>query len=633
MAEDIKKVIDVSVDGAQKSLRSLRQEVSALRDNLLNLEQGTEEYNKTAEQIADIQEEINTVMKAGKKETDAAEGSYNHLVKTMGELKKQWRATADEAERDAIGKQILEINNQLKDLDASTGNYQRNVGDYKNAVVDAFNAFGGSVGAATGKIQGATTALKAMSKVPIVFVIGALVSVLDAVIKNLKTSEDNINAVTASMANFQAIGDLVTKVIQGLGKGIAWLAGEFSDLLDTLGLVNDKMKERQALTRDEIELEKQQRKNIVSFAKDELAVSELRAKAADKVNYSAKERQDFLKQAMDLEKGMAAERLRIAEQEFDIAQRNAALSENDKETNDALAQAEANLYNARKAYFDKTRELITQFNEARNQQLAEENARIAEEQKWQQQFVETDEIVRQSVVEQVDNEMLAEINIEKRKQDELTRLRQEGGLNTQAILARNFAKEIKSTRKANADIIRSEKDKQAQRKQIAMAGLATASGLFSALGDLIESDTEMSEKEARRAKNLKIASSTIDTIMGSIAAYMSAQELPFPANFIIGAANAATVLATGFASINKIKSQQVNKDNSSSVGSVSIPNQGGASVTPAVVADTPVMRSLTSASEEDRLNRMAGDQRVYLVYSDVQAAGRQVEVQDTESSF
>lgn len=633
MAEDIKKVIDVSVDGAQKSLRSLRQEVSALRDNLLNLEQGTEEYNKTAEQIADIQEEINTVMKAGKKETDAAEGSYNHLVKTMGELKKQWRATADEAERDAIGKQILEINNQLKDLDASTGNYQRNVGDYKNAVVDAFNAFGGSVGAATGKIQGATTALKAMSKVPIVFVIGALVSVLDAVIKNLKTSEDNINAVTASMANFQAIGDLVTKAIQGLGKGIAWLAGEFSDLLDTLGLVNDKMKERQALTRDEIELEKQQRKNIVSFAKDELAVSELRAKAADKANYSAKERQDFLKQAMDLEKGMAAERLRIAEQEFDIAQRNAALSENDKETNDALAQAEANLYNARKAYFDKTRELITQFNEARNQQLNEEKARIADEQKWQQQFVETDEIVRQSVVMETENEALKEIDIEKRKQDELARLRQEGGLNAQAILAQNFAKEIDGTRKANADIIRSEKDKQAQRKQIAMAGLATASGLFSALGDLIESDTEMSEKEARRAKNLKIASSVIDTIMGSIMAYNAAQSFFPPFNFIIGAANAATVLATGFASINKIKSQQVNKDNSSSVGSVSIPNQGGASVTPAVVADTPVMRSLTSASEEDRLNRMAGDQRVYLVYSDVQAAGRQVEVQDTESSF
>lgn len=633
MAEDIKKVIDVSVDGAQKSLRSLRQEVSALRDNLLNLEQGTEEYNKTAEQIADIQEEINTVMKAGKKETDAAEGSYNHLVKTMGELKKQWRATADEAERDAIGKQILEINNQLKDLDASTGNYQRNVGDYKNAIVDAFNAFGGSVGAATGKIQGATTALKAMSKVPIVFVIGALVSVLDAVIKNLKTSEDNINAVTASMANFQAIGDLVTKAIQGLGKGIAWLAGEFSDLLDTLGLVNDKMKERQALTKDEIDLEKQRRQNIVSFAKDELAVSELRAKAADKVNYSAKERQDFLKQAMDLEKGMAAERLRIAEQEFDIAQRNAALSDNDKETNDALAQAEANLYNARKAYFDKSRELITQYNEARNQQLAEEKARIAEEQKWQQQFVETDEIVRQSVVMAIENEALKEIDIEKRKQEELARLRQEGGLNVQNILAQNFAKEIEGTRKANADIIRSEKEKQAQRKQVAMAGLATASGLFSALGDLIESDTEMSEKEARRAKNLKIASSTIDTIMGSIAAYMSAQELPFPANFIIGAANAATVLATGFASINKIKSQQVNKDNSSSVGSVSIPNQGGASVTPAVVADTPVMRSLTSASEEDRLNRMAGDQRVYLVYSDVQAAGRQVEVQDTESSF
>ena len=77
-------------------------------------------------------------MKVGKTNTDAAEGSYNQLAQTMSELKKQWKATADETERAELGQKILDINNQLKELDASTGNYQRNVGDYANAFEQAF---------------------------------------------------------------------------------------------------------------------------------------------------------------------------------------------------------------------------------------------------------------------------------------------------------------------------------------------------------------------------------------------------------------------------------------------------------------------------------------------------------------
>ena len=78
-------------------------------------------------------------MKVGKQTTDAAEGSYNQLAQTMSELKKQWKATGDEAERNELGAKILDINNQLKELDASTGNYQRNVGDYANAFEQAFD--------------------------------------------------------------------------------------------------------------------------------------------------------------------------------------------------------------------------------------------------------------------------------------------------------------------------------------------------------------------------------------------------------------------------------------------------------------------------------------------------------------
>ena len=49
--------------------------------------------------------------------------------------------------------------------------------------------------------------------------------------------------------------------------------------------------------------------------------------------------------------------------------------------------------------------------------------------------------------------------------------------------------------------------------------------------------------------------------------------------------------------------------------------------------EVETVRSLTGASEEERLNQMASDQRVYLVYSDVEQAGRRVQVQQSETSF
>ena len=56
----------------------------------------------------------------------------------MSELRKEWKATNDEARRAELGKQINEINNQLKEFDKTTGNYQRNVGNYTGGIIDAF---------------------------------------------------------------------------------------------------------------------------------------------------------------------------------------------------------------------------------------------------------------------------------------------------------------------------------------------------------------------------------------------------------------------------------------------------------------------------------------------------------------
>ena len=136
---EIKKVITVDLGNTKTYLKDYKKHIDELRASLLNLDKTSEEYKNISKQIAEEQNKLNEVMSIGKKDTDAADGSYNKLVQTMNELKKQWKATADETERAELGKKILDINNQLKELDASTGNFQRNVGDYANAFEKAFD--------------------------------------------------------------------------------------------------------------------------------------------------------------------------------------------------------------------------------------------------------------------------------------------------------------------------------------------------------------------------------------------------------------------------------------------------------------------------------------------------------------
>ena len=128
---------------AEKSVKQLRQEISGLRDVILNTEEGTEEYNSAVKQLITSQDELNKVSDKTIKGTTAAAGSYEALVFEMAQLKKEWRATGDEAKRDEIGKQISGLNGKLKDMDASIGSFQRNVGDYANQIEVASNSIAG----------------------------------------------------------------------------------------------------------------------------------------------------------------------------------------------------------------------------------------------------------------------------------------------------------------------------------------------------------------------------------------------------------------------------------------------------------------------------------------------------------
>ena len=135
MADVKKKIVEVDVK-AQK-IGELKDQIKELTKLMDSLDKESLEYNRTVDMLVNAEEELNTVMKVGKSQLSAQEGSYNALVNKMAALKKAQKAVTDEASRMRLGDKIREINDELKRIDANNGVYVRNVGDYENAVKKA----------------------------------------------------------------------------------------------------------------------------------------------------------------------------------------------------------------------------------------------------------------------------------------------------------------------------------------------------------------------------------------------------------------------------------------------------------------------------------------------------------------
>ena len=135
MADTKKRVVEIDVK-AQK-IGELKEQVKELTKLMDSLDKESLEYHRTVDMLVDAEEELNTVMKVGKSQLSAQEGSYNALVNKMAALKKAQKAVTDEASRMRLGDKIREINDELKRIDANNGVYVRNVGDYENAVKKA----------------------------------------------------------------------------------------------------------------------------------------------------------------------------------------------------------------------------------------------------------------------------------------------------------------------------------------------------------------------------------------------------------------------------------------------------------------------------------------------------------------
>lgn len=497
MADEIVKVIRIESDGAEQTVAGLVAEIKNLTEAMNGVQKGTEEYSKILKDLIDNQDKLGKAMKTSKQEATAAEGSYNALVKQMAALKKQWRETTDEVARKELGKQIKSINEDLKKMDASIGDFRRNVGNYAGSIKDAFGMMGGAAKGLVGPINSVKQGFNALSAHPLVGVITMLAALLiNGIAKGFKSSEENMNKLRVAFSGFQAIGDAVTTMFQKLAAWLAKVAEAAMKFADKLGLITPKMKERQELTKRQIALEQKERDTIVENAKLETKASELREKASERENYSVEQRIGFLKQALSAE-------VQTLENEQAILEEKLAILQAQNQINNSTAeqlQLEAEL----KGEVEKVKAKIAAIKRSTNKEIEALNRQgLADAQKANQERLNLEKDLIQQELDLAEEGSEDQLRLQKELRKKELEIQQEG-FKTKFKNRKDFENAMKMSMEAyNKDIMQLEKQharKEAEvrteeYKYYSLLGLREgSSAYYTALGDIANKTLEEQQK-------------------------------------------------------------------------------------------------------------------------------------------
>lgn len=608
-------LIRIETGEAVQSVNDLRENIKTLKERLGDLQIGSDEYQHTLQDLKQNQSALKDAMYATTASMEdvssAAKGinvvfdeqnklienenvSYNALVHAMADLKAEWRATGDEARRAELGEQINQINDKLKSFDASVGTFGRNVGNYESALKNFHNIVKDlpkPLGAVKEKLDVVDKSMNIMSVNPVFGIVALLSPVLQDIVGLLKDNETAVAGVQKAMVALEPVMDFMKGVIQKV-------AEYFSMAVDyVLELASN---------------------SSTSFA-------EIVAGAAGVGNSILQFLLIPIRTVISAVKGLGEAFMNVFRGDFQAAAQSAkdallGIGDAFKKGFDFKASFEAGkqagvefasgLGSSKPDVDDAMTDLATsaaeqftlKFKEQAEPTMREIHdwvEKVLKEQSWNFddiQLATLNELYEQDLAElnaAIDEEaaiMFAELEKEKNNNNERKKLIKE-------------------------------------RVNLSVQAANTIGKVFGTLAAIYEADTKNSEKNAKKIKGLRIAEATINTLTGAIGAFTSAAANPggIP-GMIIGAVNAAAVTAAGIAQIAKIKNTDVSGNSSATPTAVSVS-------APSVSAELPETRIVTSATDEERLNQMASEQRVYIVASDIAESQDHIRTQVQESSF
>lgn len=681
---DDQLVLSIDTGDSVESINGLKQQIKDLREQLGDCKIGSEEFNKTLDTLTVAQ---NKLKDATKTSNEALEGSYDALVKKMADLKKAWKATADEGDRAVLAEHIADINDKLKEMDASIGNYQRNVGNYASAfddlsikiengcakfeninkasksVIGSFDLVEGGLKAIGVESQTVSTLMNTMQGA--MKMTNGLDSVkegvkafttLSATVKGATTAQWALNA--AQMANpIGIIIGLVAALTAGIVGLVKWInknQAEEEKLRAAFEATNKAIEDRNKAYDLEIRLMQargEAQEDILQkeqlMAEQNVRTTQLRIEALEKELkslgiFGGKKKELLKEQIEDLKEQLAEyqEDVRIAKENI--------LVYNEEQKTEQKKKAEEVKEAAIKAEQEKVRKIKEE--EAKLAKLAEEMAdkQIAEIERVAQAALDAE--IEKIKNAEADQQKLLDLyynyqsEVEDRnlsifdKEREALYAKYIEDLNViQPLLDQTRETDVEKYeeyKKAllgldqwyddeKAKIDKKENDALVKNKKDSLKAVYNAT--TSILGSLAQMQDQNTKKGFENAKKLSIASAIMSTLEGVIGAWKSAMSLPTPFNMIMGAANSAAIAMTGAAQVAQIRRQKFGSDQAVNTGGV-MPGVNTVGLLSSPVNYTTEVKGAQAVDN-------AMDTRVYVVESDITNTVNKVKVAEDESTY
>ena len=569
------RIRNIETQGSVRSLASLKAEADASAKAVKELDKGTVAYDQAAAQAKKATQDYNYALKMNAADAKSATGSYNSLVATMGRLKQEWRATGDEAKRAELGKQINDINNQLKTMDASVGVFGRNVGDYANQMKGVLRDVPSYANAIKGPLKDVTDQVGLLGKQPLFGIITLITPLVIKIVDELKESETAMSALNKISKAFQPVlaffeniistlagylGDIVDKVLEFTQGGL------FKKIIDgVIGVGNAVMNFVVAPFKGIIAAIKVFKEEGVKGLGDagKAFLAEMKQGVAFKANYQAGQAM-----ADTLVAGVRSKKKDVTAVAVEVA----------KETKEAL----------QKVTTDGEDAWLKEWSEQQKAQAELDKEVLAG-------IAEDEKVIADNMKAYYD-----EIAAEQKEMEDAEKRRRE------AVAA--SASAIESILGSVAQAYNNELQAQLQAGKI-------------------------SEQEAKKrfafVKAFQLAQAGINTASGIMSVFSAPDNITMTQKWL----QAAAVATRGAASIASIMSSNIGTGaQASNAQQVTSLMNAGASA-PQVQTVVPITRIGTNAEDVDTFNSFQKAQRVYVVYSDIAEAGTQVEVQTAESSW
>lgn len=586
MTKETIKVVQIDTNPAQTSIADLRKQLKGFKDEMSNLEEGSEAFLEVARNAGEVKHQIDEINESIKGASADFGDMIGNVTNVAAGLTGAFQAVAGGLQ--AIGTESEAIDEAIARMQGLMA-----VTQGLSAIDDGIKSFG--------KLTTAiNTSSKGLGKFKTALIstgLGALVVVLGSIIANWDEFSKSIGISESAMQKFgdvmKGVLNSALSMIGGVGKAISRLiTGDFKG-------AGEAIKEGFAL-----------QKNFTEGVKksEEDRTKKEREEAAERVKIAREEAQKKID-----EQNRLLEEYRAKEQEkIDIELER--LKRSGKSETEQLEE-QIRLEQERLKYIEEgSLEYERQLTKVHDlkEELIELNTPKEEKQKKEKPIkVEID----------AENEKLKELakgyyTLEETATETYNRISEELklALDRDLISQEQYDEAVKNLANERARYIAKQ----------SVAVFAAASNMITGILDDVASSQDTSNKEGfEKSKKLQIASATIQMLTG-IATAMSGvfTTKTGPWDIALAAIQAGSIAASGIMNINKIK--QTKFDGGGASASVS-----SSAVNNMVVPPVQYSAAVQGASTEGSIK----DTKVYVVETDIKNTSNKVSVQESENTY